>query len=458
MHTPISVKSFNVPENLGAEASNELQHIEELFKRFLAEYEFVKNSGVTSLHIALIFNLDPEVFLKGKSTSYQEDKVQLFISNNPPNGKGRAFDKQHLQNMDFRYKLDILLKETKILDCAAFDRLSVLLVYNNTFDDLNLAATINKINHRKEKQTTLPDFISIKPKFKFSRIILQAQLEQDIRKTLEVLKSRKVIYEDWGFEEVDPQPKAILNFHGPSGTGKTITAHAVAAEVGRKILALKYSEIESKYVGDAPKNLAAAFEQARKDNAVIFFDEADSFLGRRITNVSSSSDQAVNSLRSQMLIQLEEFEGIVIFATNLVKNYDKAFESRIFKHLKFELPNSDQRKSIILKHIPIKVPFSGTERFSVDEIEKLVQWSDGFSGREIKNAILEALTNAVIEKRNTVIFGDYEIAFKRIRQSIEDLRANSSNEKAKKILSGKSKEIIETKVKDYLNAENSESP
>ncbi|MGC8140941.1 AAA family ATPase, partial [Salmonella enterica] len=82
----------------------------------------------------------------------------------------------------------------------------------------------------------------------------------------------------------------------------------------------------------APKNLQAAFDVAKNNDCVLFFDEADSFLGKRITNVVQGADQALNSLRSQMLILLEEFKGIVIFATNLVTNFDTAFESRILKH------------------------------------------------------------------------------------------------------------------------------
>lgn len=73
----------------------------------------------------------------------------------------------------------------------------------------------------------------------------------------------------------------------------------------------------------------------------MFFDEADSFLGKRIQNVNQSADQALNSLRSQMLILLEEHSGVVIFATNLVSNFDKAFQSRILKHIKFDLPNEE---------------------------------------------------------------------------------------------------------------------
>lgn len=79
----------------------------------------------------------------------------------------------------------------------------------------------------------------------------------------------------------------------------------------------------------------------------MFFDEADSFLGKRIEDVSHSADQALNSLRSTMLIQLEIFEGVVIFASNLRENYDKAFKSRFLYEIEFDLPDLDCRKQII---------------------------------------------------------------------------------------------------------------
>ena len=110
-------------------------------------------------------------------------------------------------------------------------------------------------------------------------------------------------------------------------------------------------------MGDSAKNLMNAFNTAKEHNCVLFFDEADSFLGKRIQNVTQGADQALNSLRSQMLILLEEFEGVVIFATNLVSNFDQAFESRILKHIKFALPNEEARAVIINKMIPEHLPF-----------------------------------------------------------------------------------------------------
>ena len=138
---------------------------------------------------------------------------------------------------------------------------------------------------------------------------------------------------------------------------------------------------------------------AEKEDAVIFFDEADSFLGKRITNVDSGSEQAINSLRSQMLMKLEEFNGIVFFATNLHENYDRAFESRILKHIEFKLPNAEARKNIIRSKLPKQAPYAMEVRteagtFNEELLTKIAEIIDGFSGREIKNCILELLVQA----------------------------------------------------------------
>lgn len=226
----------------------------------------------------------------------------------------------------------------------------VFLAFNKTGN----TPDFNQNSNPKEQTTT---FIATEPKFTMEQVILPDELKVEIDNTLTILEKQHIIYDEWGFSEIDPSPKSILNFHGAPGTGKTMMAQAIADRLGTKIMAVNYSEIESKYVGDAPKNLQKAFETAQTENPLLFFDEADSFLGKRIQNVSGSSDQAINSLRSQMLIFLENFSGVVIFATNLVDNYDKAFESRIFKHIKFELPNEILRSELILKMIPNKVPF-----------------------------------------------------------------------------------------------------
>lgn len=227
------------------------------------------------------------------------------------------------------------------------------------------------------------------PKYSLDQVVLPSETRKDILDALKIIKCKDVIYKEWGFEDIDPVPRSVLNFYGEPGTGKTMTAHAVANYLNKKILLLNYAEIESKYVGEAPKNLQKAFDTAKETDAVLFFDEADSFLGKRIQNVTAGSDQALNSLRSQMLILLEEFSGVIIFATNLVNNFDTAFESRILRHLYFGLPNKEARKTILEKMIPAKLPKddSFTDAAFFEASEKI----EGFSGREIKNAVLDML-------------------------------------------------------------------
>ena len=150
----------------------------------------------------------------------------------------------------------------------------------------------------KKKEDVL-DLIPINPRYNFNQIILPDLVREELMNALKVIQCKELVYNKWGFGEIDPIPRSILNFYGEPGTGKTMCAHAVANYLGKKILLLNYSEIESKYVGEAPKNLQKAFEIGEKTDSVLFFDEADSFLGKRIQNVTQGSEQALNSLRSQ---------------------------------------------------------------------------------------------------------------------------------------------------------------
>lgn len=273
----------------------------------------------------------------------------------------------------------------------------------------------------------LPTFFTIEPRYDFDRIIMPEETKKNIYDALNVIKHKNLIYKEWGFEEVDSRPRSILNFYGPPGTGKTMCAHAISKSLSKPLLALNYSEIESKYVGDAPKNLKKAFETAKEQDAVMFFDEADSFLGKRIENVSHGSDQALNSLRSQMLILLEDFEGVVLFATNLVTNFDKAFNSRILASIKLDLPNKEARAEIIKVSLPARLPID--KPFTNEDILEISDIIEGFSGREIKNAILTMLLKKAGECEDKAVF------------TIEDL---------KQVMISKKEEIEKLKAEENL--------
>lgn len=271
------------------------------------------------------------------------------------------------------------------------------------------------------------------PRFKMEQIELDKKTEKALKETIVLIQKRGIIYDDWGFREIDEIPKTIINFYGKPGTGKTMSAHIIASELGKKIISANYSDIESKYVGDAPKNLVKAFDLAEKQDAILFFDEADSFLSKRITNVAQSADQAANSLRSELLKLLEERPVIVIFATNLQENYDKAFHSRILRSIEFRLPKKDLRKRILLRLTPTKLYELGMDEFEEEQLNELAKYTKGFGGREIKNAVLRALNMAVMDE----VLPNFEFFKKAFKKAKKDFDKNHKEVKRKDVLSKK---------------------
>ena len=171
----------------------------------------------------------------------------------------------------------------------------------------------------EKKDSTVPDkpvYVAVDPFYTFDRLYLPEDTKNKIIRSVKLLEMEAKIFEEWGLKQIEPHPRAALNFYGAPGTGKTMAAHAIAAMLGKKILIASYAEIESKYHGEGPKNVKALFGAAEEQDCVLFIDEADSLLSKRLSNVTQGSEQAINSMRSQLLINLEMFHGIVIFATN----------------------------------------------------------------------------------------------------------------------------------------------
>lgn len=291
-------------------------------------------------------------------------------------------------------------------------------------------------------------FIPIEPRYRFEQIVLPDELRNEIFEALCIIDHQELIYKTWGFEEVDPIPKSILNFYGPPGTGKTMCAHAIAHKQKKKLLALNYAEIESKYVGEAPKNLMKAFETAKEMDAILFFDEADSFLGKRIQNVTQGAEQALNSLRSQMLILLEEFSGIVLFATNLVTNFDRAFESRILKHIKFELPNEKARIEIVKSLLPQRLPISN--KFTEVEWAEIGNITESLSGRELKGTILETLLQKANQDGANAQFSftDFKETILKKQEALKKLKEEMADKKDKILNAIQRQGLLEEKASE----------
>lgn len=287
------------------------------------------------------------------------------------------------------------------------------------------------------------------PKWTFESVQIPEETYQQIDMAIKRIEKEREVFEEWGLYGIMPNPSAALSFFGPPGTGKTMAADAVAAKLKKKIIRASYAEIESKYHGEGPKNVSALFLAAEQQDAVLFIDEADSLLSKRLTNVTQGSEQAINSMRSQLLICLEKYHGVVIFATNLVVNYDNAFVSRLIG-IPFSLPDANLREKIWYAHtkpvsgakVQVKIPLAA----DVD-LKKLAQDYE-VCGREIRNAVVNACVEARTRGDNIVCQAQFEKAIqmeiKRRKQVINAHDHTATNSEQWQMTS----KVIQNMVKD----------
>lgn len=263
----------------------------------------------------------------------------------------------------------------------------------------------------------LESFYARQPQRCLEDLIVSESIMTQIQTTLNRIRYHDTLYNTWNLKKIDPQGRrTAINFFGPPGTGKTFCAEAIAHHLGKSIITVNYAEIESKYVGETPKNITAAFKKAKETDAVLFFDEADSILGKRLTNVTQSADHGVNVSRSVMLLQLDDFDGVVIFASNLPENYDGAFVRRILAHIEFNLPDQDCRKRLWNYLLPTEVPRSP----DITE-EWLAAQSEGLAGGDILNVVKLAASQAVVRagEKCQVFRDDFLASIAQVRRGKE---------------------------------------
>ena len=262
-------------------------------------------------------------------------------------------------------------------------------------------------------------FIPEEPKYTLDDIILSDAVKAQILDVATYAENSYRVFELWGFKYTHKYSRRIgVNLYGAPGTGKTMAAHAIAKNLGRKILVVNYADIESKFVGETPKNIRKAFEAAKKSNSILFFDEADAILSKRVTNMTQAVDVSVNQTRSVMLMLMNEFQDFIIFATNFISNFDPAFMRRISIHVKFELPDEDCRKKLWAMYIPKELP----NNIDVDEIAKKF---DGLSGSDISNAMLNAAFKAARLRQNEL---DKNLVFEAVENILASKAANENNQ------------------------------
>jgi len=208
-------------------------------------------------------------------------------------------------------------------------------------------------------------FELIEPKKDLDQIVLNDKTREILEDLLKQVDKKVIGFlKDWGIKDKKKGIDARIIFYGAAGTGKTITALAIAKSLKREVLSFDCSKILSMYVGESEKNVRKIFDEYKelskktKTEPVLLLNEADQFLSNRVTGQSSGSDKMHNQMQNIFLEQIERFDGILIATTNLLDSIDKAFSRRFNYKIEFKKPDQNQRKQLwqnmIPKNLPIK--------------------------------------------------------------------------------------------------------
>ena len=198
------------------------------------------------------------------------------------------------------------------------------------------------------------------------------------------IRQRRTVYETWGFaDKVGRGLGVSALLSGPPGTGKTMAAGLIARDLGVEIYQVDLSKIVSKWIGETERNLGTLFDAAEAGHAILLFDEADSLFGKR-TEVRTSNDRYANQGVNYLLQRLEQFVGVCILTTNHENAIDEAFRRRLSIHVRFPLPEAEERKKLWRAMLPASAPVARDLGF--DLLAQTFEMSGGY----IRNAVLRA--------------------------------------------------------------------
>jgi hypothetical protein len=210
----------------------------------------------------------------------------------------------------------------------------------------------------------------IREKRSWQSLVINEELEKQIAEIITWLKYNPELMENWGMRDHLKKGYRAL-FYGPPGTGKTLTAGLLANEIGRDIYKIDLSMVVSKYIGETEKNLELLFARAEDKNWILFFDEADALFGKR-TNIRDAHDKYANQEVSYLLQRIEEYNGLIILATNMKNNIDDAFMRRFNSILKFPFPDARERSLIWKKSFPVNAVFANDYKPDSNEDNKSI--------------------------------------------------------------------------------------
>jgi AAA+ superfamily predicted ATPase len=242
-------------------------------------------------------------------------------------------------------------------------------------------------------RVTRPHFSSsfparlIQTELKWDDLILSEDVMSQVKELEQWLLHSDVLMNEWGMKSRLKKGYRVL-FHGPPGTGKTLTANLLGNYTSRDVYKIDLSMVVSKYIGETEKNLENLFARAEAKKWILFFDEADALFGKR-TGVRDAHDKYANQEVSYLLQRMEDFDGLIVLASNMKNNIDDAFIRRFNAVVRFSLPSESDRVLIWKKSFPHHIGFS--DNMDIPEQVKKYELSGGNIINIVQYACLKAL-------------------------------------------------------------------
>lgn len=199
------------------------------------------------------------------------------------------------------------------------------------------------------------------------------------------------VYGTWGFGKKAVYGRGLsVLFSGPPGTGKTMAAQVMTNQLHMKMYKIQLSQVVSKYIGETEKNLRQVFTEARDANCILFFDEMEALFAKR-SEVKDSHDRNANIETAYLLQQMEEYDGVLLMATNLMENIDQAFLRRINFAVAFPFPDASTRKLLWEKMLDTGAPIGEDVDYG------FLAENFRMAGGNIKNCVIHAAFLAAAE-------------------------------------------------------------
>ncbi|CAB77353.1 MULTISPECIES: ATP-binding protein [Streptomyces] len=226
------------------------------------------------------------------------------------------------------------------------------------FDGTPVAAEHVRLAARRQSASGLESHARrIRPDVDWQDLVLPHKPLVQLRELALRARHRDRVLGEWRLSAGGGRGRGVLGlFAGESGTGKTLSAEVVAADLGLDLYVVQLSSVVDKYVGETEKNLERIFTEADRTDAVLLFDEADAVFGKR-SEVKDAHDKYANMESAYLLQRLESFDGIALLTTNLRANIDEAFTRRLDLVVDFPFPDVEQRLAL-WRHSLSRVPSS----------------------------------------------------------------------------------------------------